>query len=1183
MIAPASTDKRCIDRQQLERFIQLMGLADGEFVLARYPHKKHRSAMLHFRCTIDTIPYQELEQRLREEPTSSLCLVVGEPLPVPEDWGSDIEHFHISSDEGIPLEDRKARREHRWQRWNNTPPAERHNLPGYYHPKTHGAQNTHIRCNRDLCAEADQEGFSIEDQLKAWEVAGLPKPSFFVITGGKSVHNHWAVEAIPNDGRKLFRHYQKGLAGVMQAQYPDIQFDISLCSPSHPMRCPGWFHPNTGRPTVLHEVTDRVYTLADFDRLLPIAPPTAVRVQRRAPRKPRTEAAVSNAFPGQVDPDQRALTIELLSIAPVVGLDYDTWRNLIWAIHSVDVGLRAEAHRWSAQDSAKYDGGQKLDDLWDDANQGGGIQFGTLYHYVKQTNPAGLEALRKTSPHLLRWWDENRSSFQTSACAPTYTFPPSTGLVAQAWHKDAYGYIDRHINSSPSLALLLLVAIPPGAGKTGLVALLAQLLLTDHRERRMIYATIRWKADVSAPNLRSEFRQTHIRHSGLYTDSYTGYQLMAPPGELEGITLDEPATCRIYHSAQQMLDQMPEYFDFCPCCPHVATCAFPAERERERASWVEGASYEDRQIRGSAFHVLPKLHQLQPPQRREVTVVLDESATLENLLIRRTVITAEMVAEWQKFVLGDTESQYLTGETRLRALEFLHTLQNACSNVCPAADGTPAKVRWGNTPDQVQQLLRPAAEAVGAITWQTPLPLPIYELHDNATPRPIVLKAPHLLPTLLTAICSDAAITITFDGTVGQAVIAIESIDTETRDLLMGAGAVVLLDASPNMPDLLNMLNADRDDTITPVVLASDYESAVAGKVVVHQIPWFGAMLPSTERSEPTQNQLPTLLWFIEREFSNRAVLRAIHDRQNQDPVSMGLIDGKARLKELAALHGELSYPTLAYFAGHRGSNRLRETNVLTLFGLPRWNLTAAAARYSAIYGKPVGTADEDFAEWYDLTVGIELFQAMFRCRPLDAKDEPKHVVIVTDADLTRMPPLLQPQEAAWLPYHLQGRYGRTLAAVRDALEGELITITQAAIAHKLGVCHDTVARALAAYEVTLEQFIERSFPWLFTRYDMLIVNGEKVDEFHEQRGVDDVLASLRINAYAIKHGKVTGRDVSNRIKVRGVDDAAQGAELLKQHQRWYGGTIAPVPRNPTAVCWTPTDAHRLPTTLELR
>ena len=107
-----------------------------------------------------------------------------------------------------------------------------------------GTKDREIQYCRSLFFEDDGEG-SREDKSQQWELAGLPRPSLQVWTGGKSVHHYWLLEepCTPTQFRqgqkRLFRHVKEAL--------PEADIDMALSNPARILRLAGGIHPSTGQ------------------------------------------------------------------------------------------------------------------------------------------------------------------------------------------------------------------------------------------------------------------------------------------------------------------------------------------------------------------------------------------------------------------------------------------------------------------------------------------------------------------------------------------------------------------------------------------------------------------------------------------------------------------------------------------------------------------------------------------------------------------------------------------------------------------------------------------------------------------------------------------------------------------------------------------------------------------------
>ena len=124
--------------------------------------------------------------------------------------------------------------------------AELDKRPGYslgaiFNPG--GTKNAQIKFCRFLMFEDDGPG-GLEEKQKQWELAGLPRPSFQIWTGGKSVHHYWLLDKPCTNSE--FRDGMKRMACHVQKALPEAGIDSALCNPSRILRMAGGTHPSTG-------------------------------------------------------------------------------------------------------------------------------------------------------------------------------------------------------------------------------------------------------------------------------------------------------------------------------------------------------------------------------------------------------------------------------------------------------------------------------------------------------------------------------------------------------------------------------------------------------------------------------------------------------------------------------------------------------------------------------------------------------------------------------------------------------------------------------------------------------------------------------------------------------------------------------------------------------------------------
>jgi hypothetical protein len=142
-----------------------------------------------------------------------------------------------------------------------------------------------IKQGRVLIAEIDKEGLDKAIQAKVWEVAGLPRPTFMLDTGGKSIHLNWVLDQLVSADKIL-----EGRARVSKAieDATGFETDHAMHSPHQPARLAGGIHPKTGQRSVLINVTGINYS---FDAVMAVCPELEVK-----------EVVVSsdNLFPDEV-------------------------------------------------------------------------------------------------------------------------------------------------------------------------------------------------------------------------------------------------------------------------------------------------------------------------------------------------------------------------------------------------------------------------------------------------------------------------------------------------------------------------------------------------------------------------------------------------------------------------------------------------------------------------------------------------------------------------------------------------------------------------------------------------------------------------------------------------------------------------------------------------------------------
>lgn len=143
--------------------------------------------------------------------------------------------------------------------------------PGYsfgYIPNHGGTKDREIQYCRALFFEDDNPNTGLEEKQQQWELAGLPRPSLQIWTGGKSVHHYWLLET-PCSGAE-FRFGQRRLFKHVKLTVEGSQIDMNLCNPARIMRLAGGTHPETGEVSRILTSSGEKFS---FDRLCALTAP----------------------------------------------------------------------------------------------------------------------------------------------------------------------------------------------------------------------------------------------------------------------------------------------------------------------------------------------------------------------------------------------------------------------------------------------------------------------------------------------------------------------------------------------------------------------------------------------------------------------------------------------------------------------------------------------------------------------------------------------------------------------------------------------------------------------------------------------------------------------------------------------------------------------------------------------
>jgi putative DNA primase/helicase len=147
-------------------------------------------------------------------------------------------------------------------------------------PNPGGSKKAEITEVRSIRAEWDDQ--PIEWQIEGWKVLGLPKPTFQVSTGGKSVHSYWVL----TEGVDPLRGELAARRVVKRATDAGFPSDPAVVGRSQPMRLAGSLYigkpskegqpknPLAGKPIGYAEILEgwdreRRYTIEELEAVLP--------------------------------------------------------------------------------------------------------------------------------------------------------------------------------------------------------------------------------------------------------------------------------------------------------------------------------------------------------------------------------------------------------------------------------------------------------------------------------------------------------------------------------------------------------------------------------------------------------------------------------------------------------------------------------------------------------------------------------------------------------------------------------------------------------------------------------------------------------------------------------------------------------------------------------------------------
>lgn len=293
--------------------------------------------------------------------------------------------------------------------------------------------------------------------------ADLPKPNFVHMTG----HGTQAFWVLPSpiskaDWQPVADHFQE-LAKRMNLGADPITADAARI-----LRVPETYNfrdPDNPVPTTLSKVKAGYTDLEAFHAAIRAAlsklPSSAKKPTKALPAGiPDTPANVAlvKAMLGAIDPD----------------CDYDTWRNICWAVAASGLSdAEAIAHDWSAT-AARWDNEPfdevAFDAVWHsyDPSRDKAVGFGTLVHHARE---AGYTGPIPQAPEQFE-----KLEFKNDASAKVTITPK--GLMTQRASDIEPEPVEWLIEGAIPMGMLVVIGGQPGMGKSQIAIKLAAAVTT---------------------------------------------------------------------------------------------------------------------------------------------------------------------------------------------------------------------------------------------------------------------------------------------------------------------------------------------------------------------------------------------------------------------------------------------------------------------------------------------------------------------------------------------------------------------------------------------------------------------------------------------------------------------------------------------------------------------------------
>lgn len=288
--------------------------------------------------------------------------------------------------------------------------------------------------------------------------AGLPQPNYIHMTGhGTQVF--WVL------ARSIARADWQLVADDLQAlaKRMDLGADPITADAARILRVPGTYNfrdPDNPIATTLSEVKAGYTDLQAFRAAIKAA------LSKLPPQPPKPTKAMPA---GILDTPANVALVKAMLCAIDPDCDYDTWRNICWAVAASGLSeAEAIAHDWSAT-GASWDE-VAFEAVWHsyDPDREKAVGFGTLVHHARQAGYTG------DIPHAPEQFDT--LEFKNPAAA-TATIS-AKGLMTQRASEIEPEPVEWLIEGAIPMGMLVVIGGQPGMGKSQIAIKLAAAVTT---------------------------------------------------------------------------------------------------------------------------------------------------------------------------------------------------------------------------------------------------------------------------------------------------------------------------------------------------------------------------------------------------------------------------------------------------------------------------------------------------------------------------------------------------------------------------------------------------------------------------------------------------------------------------------------------------------------------------------